>query len=293
MRLEPVDAAIRGDAAYAATSHLTVVVDGVVELDEHYRGPVVDNVHSVTKSVLSTLVGVAMRHGHVPSLDLELPGAPGQTLRHALTMTRGVRIDGVWDTDVVQSLDGGWVVALASAPAVREPGVTFEYENGGAHLVAALLQERVGVPLVEYARDELFGPLGITTAEPAVDPSGLFVGWGDLRVSAADLLRLGQFWLDPGGLVDPAYAATMTSPLGPGGPPEGAAYGLWFWVDDGLFFAGGWGGQHVIVCPRTRAVVVTTAHAAWAPGPPLTHTLPPGWRPAKRLLDEYVLPYLR
>ena len=60
---------VRSDPAYAHTSHLLVQVAGAVVVDEHLRGPQVADVFSVTKTVLATLVGIAVRRGHVPALS--------------------------------------------------------------------------------------------------------------------------------------------------------------------------------------------------------------------------------
>jgi CubicO group peptidase (beta-lactamase class C family) len=79
----------------------------------------------------------------------------------------------------------------------------------------------------------------------------------------------------------------------PGGPPEGAGYGYLTWVADGWFFAGGWAGQHVIVVPSARAVIVTTGDPQFDPGPPPTDRLPPDWRVAKELIAQRLLPLLR
>src|SRR5262245_59887775 len=92
-----VDAELRDRPEYAHTSRFLVVVDGQVVHDAHYRGPEVADVFSVTKTVVATLTGVAVRDRLVPDLDipvdevLDLAGTPsaGQSLRHLLTMTRG------------------------------------------------------------------------------------------------------------------------------------------------------------------------------------------------------------
>ena len=297
-----VDERIRTEPAYSHTSHLLVEVGGQVVVDTHYRGPEVADVFSVTKSVLATLVGVAVQEGLVPDLDapvgdlLGLP-LPGQTLRHLLTMTRGCATDGPFDVDAVMALPGGWLERIAAAPAFTAPGTAFRYDNGGAHLLAAALERLVGAPLVEYADRALFAPLGITDREWPRDPDGHHLGFGHLRLSAAALAALGGLWLQQGRrqgrqLLDPDYAAAMLTAHSPGGPPEQRPYGFLIWIDPAGPLAGGWAGQHVHAVPAADAVVVTTGDPGFDPGPPPTDRLAPGWRPAHDLVVEHVLPVL-
>jgi len=285
---------------YAHTSHLLVTVDGDTVFDEHLRGPVVADVFSVTKTVLATVVGVAVRQGLVPDLDgpvaavlPALAGTPsrGQTWRHLLTMTRGSVTDGPWDVDEVTALPGGQVVHVAAAPLLDAPGTTFRYDNGAAHLLSAALGAVVGGPVSAYAERELFAPLGITGARWAADPDGVTFGFAHLEVDAAALARLGAAWLR-GDLPDPGFAAAMTAPQNPGGPPEDLAYGYLTWIGDGYLMAGGWAGQHVVVVPRARAVVVVTGDPGFEFGPPPRDRLPADWRPALDLVRRHLLPLL-
>ena len=82
-------------------------------------------------------------------------------------------------------------------------------------------------------------------------------------------------------------------PHSAGGPPEDRPYGFLTWVDGDHFFAGGWAGQHVVVVPAARAVVVVTGDPRFRLGPPPTDELPPDWRPALDLVRTHLLPALR
>src|SRR5262245_53476482 len=91
-----IDSELRSRPEFAHTSHFLVVVDGRVVHDAHYRGPRVADVFSITKSVVATLAGIAVRDGYLPDLDLpaervlDIGATPsaGQSLRHLLAMTR-------------------------------------------------------------------------------------------------------------------------------------------------------------------------------------------------------------
>jgi CubicO group peptidase (beta-lactamase class C family) len=307
-----VDAAIRSDPRYAHTSAFRVVVDGELVHAAHYRGPVVADVFSVTKTVLASVAGVAARLGRLPPLDdavdpyvraacgVDLAGTPsaGQTWRQLLTMTRGARVDGPYELDEVTALPAGWVRRVAEAPRTGPAGPVFRYDNGAAHLLSAALTGALGEGVDVVAGRELFDPLGITGAGWLRDPEGIAVGAGFLRLSAEHLAALGRLWLDGGRwhgrpLLDPGFAAAMVRRQSAGGPPEDTGYGFLTWVAEDHFFAGGWAGQHVMVVPAARAVVVVTGDPRFRLGPPPTDELPADWRPARDLVLAHLLPVLR
>ncbi|WP_432939649.1 serine hydrolase domain-containing protein [Kribbella sp. CA-253562] len=276
-------------APYAHTSHLQVRVGGEVVVDEHLRGPVVSDVFSVTKSVLATVLGVMAARGSLPDLDRPVGVVP-ETWRQLLTMTRGAE---VLDTDEVVALPGGQVSRFAEARRVAEPGTVFAYDDGAAHLLSAAAGEVLGEPVGEFARRELFEPLGIADADWLADPDGVTYGHAHLRISADGLGRIGQLWLDGGEpLVDPAYFGQLVTPYSRGGPPEGLPYGFLSWIDDGMLLAGGWAGQHVLVVRPARAVVVTTGFPNFRFGPPPGDDLPAGWAPAIDLVRRHLVPVL-
>ena len=292
---------IATDPRYARTSHLRVLIGGEPVVDEHRRGPLVADVFSVTKTVVATVAGIAARRGLLPEPDEplhtvlpELRDTParGQTWRQLLTMTRGAAVDGPWDVDEVTALPGGQVARVASAPRVATPGETFRYDNGAYHLLSAGLGRVVGAPVADFAEAELFAPLGIRDADWAADPDGVSYGFAHLRLSAASLGRLGELWRAGGSpLIDPAFAAAMTTRQSAGGPPENLAYGYGIWVGDGELLAAGWAGQCVLVLPD--AVVIATGDPGFHFGPPPRDEMPPDWRPALDLVRRHLLPVLR
>lgn len=297
----------RQEPAYARTSHLRVVVDGLVVFDEHLSGPVRGDVFSVTKSVLATVAGAAAAAGHLPPLgttvaaalpELAATPAAGHRLEHLLTMTRGAETDGPWEVDAVTAHTGDQVRLVAEAPQRRAPGTAFAYDNGGSHLLAAVLDRHLPGGLLAYAERCLLGPLGVDDWHWQLDRAGVPYGFGHLSLSAEALGRLGQLWLDGGQhggrtLVDPAFLAAMGRPHTAGGPPEELPYGYLCWIDGPDLMAGGWAGQHVLVLRAARAVVVTTGDPAFDVGPPPTDAMPPDWRPALDLVRRHVLPVLR
>jgi len=155
------------DPELKAVRSVLVSVDGqtVVKFYRNRTPADYAHVYSVTKSVLSILVGIAVDEGQL-TVDQNLGELlPRQasimterqasiTLRQLLTMTSGISGDHPSEDAVSYILGYG---------TSNDPGVTFEYSNSNAHLVAAVLQEAVGRPILEYARERLFDPLKIDT----------------------------------------------------------------------------------------------------------------------------------
>jgi len=131
-------------------------------------------IHSATKSVTSTLVGIALTKGDLKSLD--------QTLGELLPQHRSAMSKSSARTTVRQllTMTGGWTAfydadtarpklvrrVLKAGPEV-DPG-TFVYSNVGPHLLSAALAQATGMSTLAYARHELFDPLGINS-QPAFE----------------------------------------------------------------------------------------------------------------------------
>lgn len=283
-----------------------VAVDGQTRLEYYRHGFTAgdhEHVWSVTKSVISTLVGIAIGEGLITGVDTPLkdllpeyrkvmtPRAANVTLHQLMNHTSGfIGGDGTYDLqwDVLTGKGDPVVWALSKDEAQKLPHGFFVYSDVGAHLVAAVLHSALqrhpatkGQSILDYARTKLFDPLGITS-KPAVqvtgfsdtDPefAGTGFGWArahgvelggfGLRLTAPDMAKLGQLYLDHGmwngnRLLPDGWVAqaTAASPL--------ANYGLLWWRDiDGRFEAHGYEGQRIVVIPDHRAVIVTVSATA-------------------------------
>lgn len=245
-----------------------------IVFERYYHGGTAtrpQDVFSVTKSVVSTLVGIALAHGQLHSLDQKLvdffpekvrrdtdPRVRGIRLRDLLTMTAGYRESAIFSSD-------DWVDTLLNRPLASDPGETFSYDDGSAHLVSAILTQATGEPAETFARRELFAPLGIEPGRWTSDEQGHSDGSAGLFLRPHDLLELGQLFLHGGRssgrqVVPAAWVrdSTKTQVAIPGG----YAYGYFWWVNtgtDGGFEALGYAGQIVAVFPRLDLVIVTTS----------------------------------
>ncbi len=276
------DAEIRSHPDLGHTLSLVVARHGDVVFERFYRRTHATDlhlVHSVTKSFTSTLVGILAGDGLL-SLDAPVaslvdapafhsdPAKKAITVRHLLTMASGLDCRGRWDIDEIAARGEPVLEGALDAPLLFEPGESFEYNNGASHVLSAVVEAVAGKPLPGVASERLFTPLGITRWKWPTDPQGHHWGCGGLRLSPRDLLKLGQLYLDGGRwngtqLVHEPYVRMATSPLVSGGQPEQTSYGLLWWVADdrapAMYFAGGYGGQYIVVVPELDLVVVTTA----------------------------------
>lgn len=246
------------------------------------------DVHSVTKSVLATLIGIAVDHGQIAGLDRTLPELlptyaavipdplRRATLRQVLTMTAGVPDDGARDRSPMAPGDDGVRYALTLGPQ-HPPGAGFVYSTTNSHVLSAVLTQATGVVPLEYARRELFEPLGIDPAPGwETDPQGRQLGGTGLVLNAEEMLALGRLYLAGGvrdgrRLVSAAWVADATTPHVPtGGPVFGYGYQWWTTTAGGhrAFAAQGFGGQLVEVVPDLQLVVVVRSDVLDNPGAP-------------------------
>jgi CubicO group peptidase (beta-lactamase class C family) len=255
---------------------LSVLVQrhGHLVLERYYHGASRDrpwSVFSVTKSVVSALIGMAIRDGRLEGVDQKLvdvfpdkllddadPRIRTITLRDLLTMTAGYRNENTpFETD-------DWVRALLNRPLASDPGAIFSYDDGSAHLLSAVLTKATGVPAATFARRTLFGPLGIDPGRWNTDGQGRSLGSGGLFLRPRDMLRIGQLYLQKGRwgerqIVPSAWVRESTRKQI--SIPGGYAYGYLWWIDTGPhggYLALGYRGQTIAVFPRLALVVTTT-----------------------------------
>ena len=264
---------------------LLLVKDGRLALERYYAGTTAEtpaDVRSVTKSVVSTLVGIALEEGDIQSLDQRitdfLPASRYELraehalvrIRHLLTMTGGFS----W-SEATEAGYADWILSddhvgyLLRRPLDTDPGAAFRYNTAAVHLLGIILEEATGTGLAAYADRVLFGPMGIDVRAWEDLGAGSVNGGAGLDLRPRDLARLGQLVLQEGWsgerlLVPSAWIEEATVPrfdaLGGRGPIDRLSYGFLWWLDEenDAYFAWGYGGQFLYVVPRLGMVVVAT-----------------------------------
>ena len=274
------------------TAGLLVVHRGNIVYERYARGQDKDTPHemySVTKSVVSALVGIAIGEGKIKGVDQKVIDffpdaviAAGQeckrdmTIRHLLTMTSGLPGDGDdndwnwWDAK-----DSG--KAAFETPQYTKPGERFNYNSGPAmQTLACLVSRAVKQNLFEYAKKKLFGPLGMASATWDAAADGNNYGGFGLSMTARDMARFGYLYLRGGRWEDslspdrllqiiPADYIAATSP-----PSEQHnEYGYLFWTFnkysnfEGTYEANGSFGQYIDIFPAWDTVIVRTGDMGW------------------------------
>lgn len=256
-------------------------------VEEYFRGMRATravNLKSVSKTMLSPLVGIALRDSLFRSVDQPIrellpayyarldassaddPRKDDIRLRHLLDMSAGLETTsfgnyGSW----VASTDWAW--DQLRRPIECRPGRCFEYSTGSTHLIGIALARAAGTDLRRYARNVLFGPMGIELPAWDRDPQGNYLGGNNMALRPRDLLSVGKLFLDggrwegtqlvPEDWIRESWRARFRSPW------NGHGYGhLWWtesWGGESAHFAWGYGGQYLVVVPRLELVIVTTS----------------------------------
>lgn len=263
---------------------LMVIRNGHVVLNADFYPYDSNSLHdmaSVTKSFMSTLVGIAIGKGLIkgvqqpviellPKTTAAVPEPSKKVIRveHLLTMTSGLdcgfRSGEPELFEMLKSPD--WVQFTLSLPGVEAPGARFGYCSPGVHVLAAIIKERSGVPPLDFAREHLFKPLGIGDAVWPADRQGVNNGWGDLHLKPKDMAKLGYLFLNNGewegrAVVPREWVAAATKkhvPLPKDKSGLDRGYGYLWWIFPDLYAARGRGGQTIAVWPEKRMIVVAT-----------------------------------
>ena len=259
---------------------LVVVRDGAVVGEDHFgsTGNTIRQSHSITKSVVSMLLGIAIGQGLIPDgVDARLvdclppdlvPDDPAKEqilLRHLLTMTSGLD----WDEDRIIEWQNGPDPArdMLDRELTSTPGTVFEYSTGASHLLSVVIAHAAGMSTLDFADEVLFGPLGISERSwPVI--GGYNNGGNSLHVRTEALAVIGAMVLAGGSWngeqVIPAWwlnRSTMADVIGLGsfGALTEICYGWLWWLDSGtdvrIHTAWGWAGQFIFCVPALDLVV--------------------------------------
>lgn len=234
---------------------------------------------SVAKSYASTLVGIAIDQGKIPSLDVsmadyfpEWAGTPKAaiTLHDVITMSSGLQwnedydpADGA-DSDVIQmGLAADQLAYARSRPLAHTPGTVWNYSSGDAMLLSGVLAQATGMSAGAYAQQVLFGPLGMKQVEWWTDAAGHTLTYCCTDTTSRDFARLGLLFSNQGRwngrqIVSAQWVHDAFEPV----PDSNGAYGYMWWishipeVDGPIYMANGFDGQMIFILPGLDLVVV-------------------------------------
>ena len=247
------------------------------------------SLQSVSKSVMSALIGIAIERGELPGTDATLgellphrefadPAVKDVTLENVLTMTAGID----WEEDVSyfslendatasEALDD-WVGYLLSKPMTVEQGTFFDYNSASSQALSEILATAAGVPTNVYAERHLFGPIGIRSYYWNSAPEGHTNAGGGLFLTASDLARFTWLYAQNGKwdgeqIVPADWVARSSRSAIPvyARDPDGWGYGYQWWIyrhktasGPKMYGGWGWGGQFPLIVPELDLIAVFT-----------------------------------
>ena len=276
------DAALAEAATLPRIRSLLVAVDGTLVAERYFHGAAAartTNIKSASKSIVSTLVGIAIDRALIKSvhepISRYLPAEVGNdpvkgaiTIEDLLTMRTGLettsnRNYGRW------VMSPNWVRFVLQQPMEDEPGGRMIYSTGSTHLLSAILTRATRTSTLEFARAALATPLGFTLSAWPRDPQGIYLGGNEMPMRPRDMLRIGELYLNGGryderqivssGWVQESIVPRTTSRWS----ERQYGYGWWIRTLAGapVFYAWGYGGQFIFVAPSVRTVAVVTSVA--------------------------------
>lgn len=285
-----------------------VIRHGQLVSETYHNGYDPDEMHdwqSVTKSVVGTLVGIALKQGLVDSVDqlimdyfdlhrfADMDGRYElMTLAHLLNMTSGIAPDGT-DFSIKSTAERTFL----SMPVVSYPGEEFNYSGMAVHGLSIILTQVAYRSTASYARVNLCTPLGIKLPRWNADKFGYASGGSGLKMSPRDMARIGYLYLQDGKvegqqIISERWARAVTqSPLGERawGRVTHVGYQNLWWNGEiaghFIFIGAGYGGQMVIGFPGLDLLVVANCELPHSEEQSDAH-----YAAVFELIEAYVLP---
>jgi len=283
-----------------------VVRHGYVAFEEYFgifNATTKHHIYSCTKSVISTLIGIAVDRGEIDSVDSRvldlLPKYQPEnmndwkrelTLRNLLMMSSGLDSrddypdDWIWLDRLVNAEDT--VKYSLDLNLTAKPGTVFKYTNANSHLLSAILIEKTGIATLTYAKRTLFEPLGIRDVKWRNDTSGRQWGFYGLYLTPRDMAKIGYLYLHEGAwdgkkIVSGDWVRQATSKKI--GADIFSGYGYQWWVNEsgGYYTALGYAGQFIYVFPEKDMVVIFTGQGE------------ENFENPRKLVSEYILPAVK
>ncbi|WP_223070433.1 serine hydrolase domain-containing protein [Paenibacillus caui] len=285
--LEPV---IKSE--YSNINGLVVVRHGYIAYERYYNGYGPDDTHhvaSVTKSIISALIGIAIDAGYIKNVDEKVldffpeyvPAAADRqkreiTIRHLLTMTAPYPFEDWHEPLDKMCMQPDWVKYTLEILGQKGSVGDFKYSTAGAHLLSSIITRSTGKSAREFANERLFKPIGMKEIPDhemrsfgfedlfgknvkgwVKDPSGNSTGGWGLTLTPRDMARFGFLYLNRGmwdnhQIVSGAWILESTAMN-----PNKYGYLWWLREEDGVFAysALGDGGNVICSIPEKDMVV--------------------------------------
>ncbi|PJH92233.1 serine hydrolase [Bacillus sp. SN1] len=288
-KLSELDPKIKSE--YSNINGIVVVRNGYIAYERysHQYGP--DDTHhvaSVTKSIMSALIGIAIHAGYIKSVDQNVldffPDTPNKqiqaiTIRHLLTMTAPYPFEDWHEPLDKMCIQPDWITYTLDMLGQGGTIGTFKYSTAGAHLLSAIITRSTGKSAREFANDHLFKPLGMKEIPYyemksfgfddlfgknvkgwVNDPDGNSTGGWGLTLTPRDMARFGYLYLNHGTWNNQQIIPRSWIDESTAMNPNNYGYLWWLRDEDGVFSYSALGdGGNVICCVPEKDLIVAIA----------------------------------
>lgn len=299
---------------YTNINGIVIIRNGNLAYEKYFNGKGPDDCHhvaSVTKSVLSALIGIAIDKGYIKSFEEKvldffpkyISDANKQkqqiTIRHLLTMTVPYPYEDWHEPLDILCQQQDWIKYTLDIIGENGEIGAFKYSTAGAHLLSAILTESTGKSARAFANEHLFTPLGMKEIPNnkmnaygfddlfgknvkgwVHDPNGHSTGGWGLTLTTRDMARFGYLYLN-NGVWDHKRVLSETW-IRDSTEMNSNNYGYLWWLrqEDGLFTysAIGDGGNMICCIPKMNMVVAISSEFIMNP------------RDRWPLIKEYIIP---
>ena len=276
-----VDAVADSAARMPRLHSLLIARHGRLYVEEYYRGRTATrtaNIKSASKSIISTLVGIAIAEGRLRVDEPIAPYFADHLARDTSSLKRTITLGNLLSMQSgLQSTSGrnygafvtspNWVRYAITRPMADLPGGRMQYSTGTSHLLSAILTRTTGMSTAAYAREKLAGPLGIRIPSWTTDPQGIPFGGNEMRMTPRDMLTFGEMYRNggvhegvqvvPRDWIDSSWTERTRSRF------NSHRYGYGWWIRESgghrVNFAWGYGGQYIFIVPALELTMVTTS----------------------------------
>lgn len=271
-------------------------------------------VHSVTKSIMSAAIGIAIERGEIGSLDdlalsyfsdylplaNDSQSKQQMTIENWLTMQHGLQWN-EWDVNYLDDANqnGQMIDAadpmrfLLDLPSVAQPATDYAYSTGISFALGRIISRTSGQRFYDYVQQHLLTPMNIQQHDAWFMRNDVHAG-SALYLTMRGMAKFGQMYLDGGQWLGqqivPANWVALS--IEEHVSQDNIRYGYQWWlntftsegVDYEAFYANGWGGQFILVIPQLNSVVVLTGRRYQDGQSEQTSV--------RMMLEDYIIPFL-
>ncbi|MCZ8539656.1 serine hydrolase domain-containing protein [Psychrobacillus psychrodurans] len=277
---------------YSNISGVVIIKDESLIYEKYFDGYTKDDVlhiASVTKSIISVLIGIAIDKGYIKNVEQKVleffpdytvkrgeKTIQNITIKNLMTMTAPYKYKSEPYTKIYTSDD--WIKATLDLLGGKGDIGEFKYSTVGTHILSGVLVSATGQSVIDFATESLFKPLKIKAPKNViiqnkeeylaflkdkyvtgwiVDPKGInTAGWG-LTLTARDMAKIGQLYLSGGvwngnRILSSKWIEDSTKEKTRWGE---LSYGYLWWIVDDCYAALGDGGNVIFINPKKEMVV--------------------------------------